>query len=116
MTGSYEYYNTFDENATGEINLEEQVYDWLWTIELMIEFIKKMKPEILVTFLDAVETKYTMDLNQTSYALSNVGFDEIAKDQSILGQYTSIKNLGLQLIMKYIPQLEGYSRDSRGRA
>lgn len=109
MTDNYEYYKTYDEDAKGEINLKDQICDWLWTMDLMLEFIETTRPEIFQTFLDSIETKYANELTHTSYVLSDVGFDEIADDESIMSSHTDIKNFGLQIIMKYIPLTEGYS-------
>ncbi|MHA2085266.1 MAG: L-2-amino-thiazoline-4-carboxylic acid hydrolase [Candidatus Thorarchaeota archaeon] len=109
MTDNYEYYKTYDAEAKGEINLEEQFSDWLWSMDLMFEFIESNKPEILDTFSKNVEAKYSHELEQTSFVLSEVGLDRIANDQSILDSYPNIKNLSLQLIMKYLPLPDGYS-------
>ena len=108
MTGSYEYYKTYDDDAKGNVNLEEQIRDWLWNMDLMIEFIKSNRPEILDSFLKICETKYSNELKQTTFDLSEFGFDKIANDQSLLNQYTALKSLGLQVIMKYIPMREDY--------
>ena len=40
MPDDYEYYSTYDENASGDIPLAERIREWLWTYELMIDFIK----------------------------------------------------------------------------
>ncbi|UCE09145.1 MAG: L-2-amino-thiazoline-4-carboxylic acid hydrolase [Candidatus Thorarchaeota archaeon] len=109
MTDNYEYYETYDPEAKGEINLEEHIRDWLWTMELMFEFVGMNEPEILDDFLTKVKTSYTNELENTSFVLSEVGFDRISDDQSILGSHHKIKDLGLQVIMKYIPLEEGYT-------
>ncbi len=75
----------------------------------MFEFISINKPVILDAFLENIETKYSDDLENTSFNLSDVGFDKIGNNQSILGSYTHIKDLCLRLIMKYIPLEKGYS-------
>ncbi len=108
MIDNYEYYKTYDTQAKGKINLETQFCDWLWTIDLMFEFIASNKPEILDTFLENVEAKYSTELENTSFVLSKAGLDKIANDHSILNSYPNIKNLSLQLIMKYLPFPEGY--------
>jgi hypothetical protein len=41
--------------------------------------------------------------------LKDVGFDRIVDDESVLSSYGIIKNLALQLIMKYIPLEKGYT-------
>lgn len=108
MDQEYEYYGTYDENATGEINLEKQIRDWLWTMELMFEYIEKNKPEILHSFLRDLEKKYTTELEDTSFALDSVGFDKVVNDHTLLGSYSQFKELGLRIIMKYIPLNEDY--------
>ncbi|MFX0107843.1 MAG: L-2-amino-thiazoline-4-carboxylic acid hydrolase [Candidatus Hodarchaeota archaeon] len=108
MNQEYEYYGTYDENATGEINLEKQIRDWLWTMELMFEHIERTKPEILETFLKNVEGKYTTELEGTSFVLADSGFDKVANDHTLLGSYPRFKDLSLRIIMKYIPLKEGY--------
>lgn len=75
----------------------------------MFDFIESNKPEILDSILKIVEANYSNELEHTSFVLSKVGLDRIANDQSILDSYSNIKNLSLQLIMKYLPLPEGYS-------
>jgi hypothetical protein len=108
MNPEYEYYGTYDENASGYINLEGQIRDFLWTMELMFDFVESNKPESLDTFLGKIDGKYTMELEDTSYVLGDVGFDKIAKDHTLLGSNPHFKDLGLRIIMKYIPLREGY--------
>ena len=108
MNPEYEYYGTYDEGASGDVNLEGQIRDFLWTMELMFDYISSKKPEILESFLEKVDGKYTKELEGTSYVLGDVGFDKIAKDQTLLGSYPHFKDLGLKIIMKYIPLKEGY--------
>ena len=62
MSNDYEYYKTYDDDAKGDINLEGQIRDWFWTMELMIEFIKSNKPEILDSFIEIIQTKYSKEL------------------------------------------------------
>ncbi|MHA2142464.1 MAG: L-2-amino-thiazoline-4-carboxylic acid hydrolase [Candidatus Thorarchaeota archaeon] len=108
MDSEYEYYGTYNEDATGEINLEGQIRDFLWTIELMFDYVERNKPEILKKFLKEVAGKYSTELESTSFSLSDVGFDKIAGDQTLLGSYPQFKDQGLRIIMKYIPLREGY--------
>ncbi|MFW9919459.1 MAG: L-2-amino-thiazoline-4-carboxylic acid hydrolase [Candidatus Thorarchaeota archaeon] len=109
MTPEYEYYGTYDEDAAkGEIDLNGQIRDWLLTTELMFDFIAKEKPEILDVLLRAVESRYENELERTSFILSDVGFDMIATDQTLLGPYPHIKDLGLRIVLKYIPLRDGY--------
>lgn len=103
MNPEYEYYGTYDENATAKIKLDDQIRDWLWTAELMFDFIGLNRPEILDSFQEKVHEKYSSELRGTSFILNDVGFDSLLKDQSILESYTPIKDLSLQIIMKYIP-------------
>ncbi|MHA1481206.1 MAG: L-2-amino-thiazoline-4-carboxylic acid hydrolase [Candidatus Thorarchaeota archaeon] len=108
MNLEYEYYGTYDENAAGEVNLEGQIRDFLWTMELMLDYVKNNRPEINDAFLEKVDVKYTKELEDTSFVLGDVGFDKIAKDQTLLGSYPHFKDLGLRIIMKYIPLREGH--------
>ncbi|MCK5239616.1 MAG: hypothetical protein KAR33_08725 [Candidatus Thorarchaeota archaeon] len=108
MNPEYEYYGTYTESASGDVNLEGQIRDFLLTMELMFDYIESNKPEILESFLEKVDGKYTKELEGTSYVLGDVGFDKIAKDQTLLGSYPHFKNLGLRIIMKYIPLREGH--------
>lgn len=108
MNPEYEYYGTYSENALGDINLEGQIRDFIWTMELMFDFVKNDKPEILDAFLEKIDGKYAMELEETSYVLGDVGFDKIAEDQTLLGSHPNFKNLGLRIIMKYIPLRKGY--------
>ncbi|MHA2134981.1 MAG: hypothetical protein ACW99J_14060 [Candidatus Thorarchaeota archaeon] len=109
MTDNHEYYRTYRPDAKGEINLDEQITDWLWTMDLMFEFIETNKPEILTAFLKNVEERYSEESEDASFVLSDVGFDRISDDQSILSSHPKLKNLGLRLIMKYLPLPSGYS-------
>ena len=108
MNPEYEYYGTYDDNAAGDVNLEGQIRDFLWTMELMFDYVEKNKPEILDAFLESIDGKYTRDLEGTSYVLGRVGFDKIADDQTLLGSYPHFKNLGLSIAMKYIPLRAGH--------
>ena len=108
MNPEYEYYGTYNENAAGDINLEGQIRDFLWSMELMFDYVENNRPEIRDTFLDKIDEKFAKELEDTSYVLEDVGFDEIAKDQTLLGRHPHFKNLGLKIIMKYIPIREGY--------
>ncbi len=107
MSPEYEYYGTYDENAKTKVNLDEQIRDWLWTAELMFDFISTNRPEIFNSFMEKLHAKYTSDLEGDSFVLRDVGFDALLDDQSILESYTSIKELSLQLVMKYIPLEKG---------
>jgi hypothetical protein len=109
MTDNYEYFGTYDPKAKGDINLEEQIRDWLWTMELMFEFVSESRPEILDEFLKRIQASYSEDLERASFVLSDVGFNRIADDQSILDSHSRIKNLGLQIIMKYLRLEKGYT-------
>lgn len=108
MTLEYEYYANYDPDSSGEVNLEGHILDWLRTMELMVEFVKFGKPEILDLFLETVAGKYRSDLGQDLQVLSDLGLDRILEDESVLGFYESLKDLALQLIMKNIPFREGY--------
>jgi len=108
MNQEYEYYGKYDENAAGEVNLEGQIRDFLWTMELMLDYVGNNKPEIIDEFLEKIDGKYTKELEGTSYVLEDVGFDKISKDQTLLGSYTHFKDLGLKIIMRYIPLSEGH--------
>jgi len=108
MNQEYRYYGTYDENATDNISLEREIRDWLWAMELMFDYIEKHKPEIREAFLKDVEEKYTKELESTSFVLDDVGFDKITNDHTLLGSYSRFKDLGLRIIMKYIPLKEGY--------
>ncbi len=108
MRPEYEYYGTYSENASGEINLEGQIRDWLSTMELMFSYIERNRPEILEEFLEKVEGKYVRELESTSIALEDVGFDKIANDKTLLGSHPDFKDKGLRIIMKYIPLNEMY--------
>ncbi|MFW9848602.1 MAG: L-2-amino-thiazoline-4-carboxylic acid hydrolase [Candidatus Thorarchaeota archaeon] len=107
MIPEYEYYGTYHENASCKINLEEQIHEFLWNIELMFDYIETNKPEILESFREKVENKFTEELEGTSFFPRDVGLNVILEDQSILDSYTTIKELGLKLIMKYIPLEKG---------
>ena len=108
MKPEYEYYGKYDEEAAGDVNLEGQVRDFLSTMELMLDYVKNTNPEINDEFLEKVNGKYSKELENTSYVLEDVGFDKIAKDQTLLGSYPHFKDLGLRIIMKYIPLSEGH--------
>jgi len=109
MTSEYEYYEKYDDAAMGQVNLVAEIRDWLWTMDLMFQFINDEKPEILEDFSKKVEEKYNIELKNTSFALDDVGFDKFLNDQSVLASYSQFKDLGLQIIMKYIPLREGYT-------
>jgi hypothetical protein len=109
MVDSYEYYGTYDPDAKAEVNLEAGIRDWLWTMDLMFEFIKNEKPKMLDRFSKDVVNKYSKDLNRRDLTLKDVGFDRILDDESVLGSYEIVKNLALQLILKYIPLEKGYT-------
>ncbi len=102
MTDSYEYYGTFDSDAKEEIDLDEQVRDWLWTTDLMIEFVSSHKRDILESFLKRVETKYSNEVNETSSTINECLLG-ILDDTSILTSHSRLKELSLRIIMKYIP-------------
>ncbi|MHA2249916.1 MAG: L-2-amino-thiazoline-4-carboxylic acid hydrolase [Candidatus Kariarchaeaceae archaeon] len=108
MTLEYEYYGTYDDNAGDKINLESQFRGWLREMELMFDYVKNTKPEILESFLKKVESKYLTELEGRSFELADVGLDRLAKDQTLLGAYSHFKELVLQVIMRYIPFREGY--------
>jgi hypothetical protein len=108
MNVKYEYYGTYSEDASGDVNLEGQLRDFLWTMELMFDYVEKKKPEIRDAFLEKVKEKYATELENSSHVLENVGFDRIAKEQTLLGSYPDFKDLGLKIIMKYIPLKEGH--------
>ena len=108
MNPEYEYYGTYDENASGDVNLEGQIRDFLWTMELMFDYVESNKPEIIESFLEKVDGKYMNELEGTTYVLGNVGFDKIAKDQTLLNSHPHFKDLGLRIIMKYIPISDGF--------
>ena len=108
MNPEYEYYGSFTEDASGEVNLEGQIRDFLLPVELMLDYIKNNSPGILEEFLEKVEGKYAQELEDSSYVLGDVGFDKIANDQTILGSYPRFKDRGLKLIMKYIPLSENF--------
>ena len=77
-------------------------------MELMFSYIERNQPEILEEFLEKVEGKYVRELENTSIALEDVGFDKIANDETLLGSHPDFKDQGLRIIMKYIPLNEGY--------
>ncbi|MHA2152020.1 MAG: L-2-amino-thiazoline-4-carboxylic acid hydrolase [Candidatus Thorarchaeota archaeon] len=109
MSPEYEYYGSFDENASGEVNIEGQIRDFLLTMEIMFDYIESDRPEILEDFLEKVEVKYAKELEGTSFVLGDVGFDKVVDDQTLLGSYPQFKNQGLRIIMKYIPLREGHT-------
>ena len=100
MIPEYEYYGTYDEVAGGEIDLEGQIRDFLWVMEMMFDYIESM---------EKVEEKYLRELEGTSLVLRDVGYDRIANDQSLLESHPQFKDQGLKIIMKYIPLREGYT-------
>ncbi|UCE10838.1 MAG: L-2-amino-thiazoline-4-carboxylic acid hydrolase [Candidatus Thorarchaeota archaeon] len=108
MTLEYEYYGKYDEKASGDVNLEGQIRDFLFSMELMFDYVESTKPEIMDAFLEKIERKYRNELENTSFVLENVGFDRIAEDQTLLESYPHFKDLGLRIIMKYIPLRESY--------
>ncbi|MHA2164046.1 MAG: L-2-amino-thiazoline-4-carboxylic acid hydrolase [Candidatus Thorarchaeota archaeon] len=108
MNPEYEYYGTYNEDARGEVDLERQIRDWLWTMDLMFDYIESSRPGIIEEFLETVERKYVRELEGTSFVLGDVGFDKIANDQTLLGSRPQFKDKGLRIIMKYIPLREGY--------
>ncbi|MFX1367330.1 MAG: L-2-amino-thiazoline-4-carboxylic acid hydrolase [Promethearchaeota archaeon] len=107
MNPEYEYFGTYDENAKTRINLDEQIRDWLWNTELMFDFISANRPEMLDSFIERVCAKYSDELEGSSFVLSDVGFDALLDNQSILSSYVPVKDLALQVIMKYIPHEKG---------
>ena len=111
MKLEYEYYGygKFDDDTGDKLNLETQICSWLREMELMINFVKNTKPEILEAFLEKIESKYLTEFEGKSFELSDVGFDRLAKDQSLLGDYSHYKDLALRVIMKHIPFSEGYT-------
>lgn len=103
MIPEYEYFGIYDENAKTRIILDEQIRDWLWTAKLMFDFISANRPEILDSFVEKVSARYSSEVQNTSFVPSEMGFDALLEDQSILSSYAAIKELGLQVVMKYIP-------------
>ena len=108
MTEDYEYYGTYDPDASGQVTLEDGIRDWLWTAGLMLEYINSEKPDILDTFLEYVERKYFMELKDSTLTLDDVDFERIRNDDSLLGSYPNIKDLCLQIGMKYLSLEKGY--------
>ncbi|MHA1906030.1 MAG: L-2-amino-thiazoline-4-carboxylic acid hydrolase [Candidatus Thorarchaeota archaeon] len=108
MNPDYEYYGTYTESASGDVNLEGQVRDFIWTMELIFDYVKTSKPEIFDEFLRKTEEKYAKELENTSFGLEDVGFDKIADDEVLLGSYPNFKDLGLKIIMKYVPLEKGH--------
>lgn len=108
MPLDYEYYGKYDPGASDEVDFESQVRNWFWTMNLMFEFVKDEKNEIFDAFIEMVADRYRSELISSSHDLSRVGLDRILIDQSVFDSYETIKELGLQLIMKYIPFREGY--------
>lgn len=109
MTNDYEYYGTYDPDATGDIDLEDGIRDWLWTAGLMFEFISAEKPEILDAFLEKIESKYSNELEKPTLTLSDVDFHKVRDDSSLLSSFPNIKDLCLQIGLKYISLEKGYS-------
>jgi hypothetical protein len=108
MDPEYEYYGTYDEDASGEINIEGQIRDFLWTMELMFDYVESNRPEILEEFLETIDGKSVRELEGTSFVLRGVGFDKLADDQTLLSSHPQFKDQSLRIIMKYIPLREGY--------
>ncbi|MFW9908116.1 MAG: L-2-amino-thiazoline-4-carboxylic acid hydrolase [Candidatus Thorarchaeota archaeon] len=108
MNPEYEYYGTYTADASGDINLEGQIRDFLWTMELMFDYVKKTEPEIFDDFSKKIDEKYTKELGNASFVLEDIGFDKIADDETLLGSYPHFKELGLKIIMKYIPLIKGH--------
>jgi len=108
MSPEYEYYGTYNDDASGDVGLEGQIRDFLYSMELMFSYIESSKPDILESFLEKVDGKYSKELEGISYVLGDVGFDKISEDHTLLGSYPHFKDLGLKIIMKYIPLKEGY--------
>jgi len=109
MSPEYEYYGTYDEDASGQVNLDGQVRDFLKTMGLMFDFINQIRPEILEEHLQNVADKYEKELEGTSIVLDSIGFDKIENDDSLLGSYPQFKDQGLRIILKCIPLRQGYS-------
>lgn len=109
MNPEYEYYGKYDEDASGEVILEVHIRDWLWTMDLMFDYIESSKPEILEEYLNSVKEEYASELEGTSFVLDDVGFDKIANDQTLLGSYPQFKDQGLRIVLKYIPLSKGYT-------
>ncbi len=111
MTLGYEYYGKYDDNAGDKINLEVHIRDWLQEMELMLDYIEINLPEILVPFTKQVVSRYKVELDGKSFVLSDVGLDRLENDQSLLSNYSHLKDLALAMIMRYIP-FKGYSLSS----
>jgi hypothetical protein len=109
MNPDYEYYGTYTESASGDINLEGQIRDFLWTMELMFDHVKASRPEILDQFLMKIDERYRKELENMSFILEDAGFDKIADDQELLSPYPKFKDLGLKIIMKYVPLEKGHT-------
>ncbi|MFX0108432.1 MAG: L-2-amino-thiazoline-4-carboxylic acid hydrolase [Candidatus Hodarchaeota archaeon] len=109
MSLDYDYYGNYDPDCGDEIDLEGQIRDWLGTMDLLAKFVNIEKPEILDLFVAKVASKYKSDLRTNSYVLSDVGLDRLLRDQSVLGSHENLKDLSLQLIMKYMRFREGYT-------
>ncbi len=107
MIPEYVYYGNYDQNAMTKVNLNQQIRDWLWTMGLLLDFIDARKPNILDSFVERLDARYSREVEGTPFVLNDVGFEEILEDQSILGAYVPIKDLGLQVVMKYIPLEKG---------
>jgi hypothetical protein len=109
MIEDYEYFGKYDEeNSKSEMNLEDQIREWLGTMELMFDYINSNKPDILNKFLNIVEAKYSKEIGNASFELSDLGFDKIDNDQTLLSSHPRFKNLSLQIIMKYLPLRDDY--------
>ena len=108
MTLEYEYFRPYDPDCGDEINIEGQIRDWLWTMDLMLEFVNVEKPEILREFITKITSKYENDLGTDSHILSDVGFDKLLNDQTVLVFCENLKARTLQLIMRNIHFREGY--------
>jgi len=94
MTLEYEYFEPYDLDCGDEIDLEGQIREWLWTMDLMLEFVSTQKSDILDTFLEKVASKYESDLGTESHVLSDVSLDKILNDESVLGlQHVSLTHV-----------------------
>jgi len=108
MPLDYVYYGDYDPDSGAEVDLEDQFRDWLGTIDLMLKFVRTEMPEIADSLLEKIIGKYEAELRDESYVLTDIGLDRLLRDPSVLGSYESLKELGLKLIMKYIPFREEY--------
>ncbi len=83
MKLDYEYYGSYDENAGDKVNLELHIRLWLQEMELMFDYIKKNKADILESFLERVESKYLSEFEGKFFELAEVGFDRLLEDKSL---------------------------------